>query len=247
LKNKMSKDELERLQGIAKDSWYAKGVSAKMVEYSFCVFSRYIRGGRVLEMGPAEGIMTPMLLGISDSLTLLEGAEHFCGDLRRRYPQAVVEHSLFEDYRPSSRFDCIVLGHVLEHVERPDSIIRRAAQWLSPGGLILAAVPNSRSIHRQAAVLMGLLPREDHLNETDLHHGHRRVFNPESFRRVFLDAGLSIRHSGGYWLKPVSNAQIEQTWTPEMLQAFMELGERYPDIAGEIYVVAENSAAASSA
>jgi hypothetical protein len=39
----------------------------------------------------------------------------------------------------------------------------------------------------------------------------------------------------------VSNKQIEANWTPEMLDAFMQLGERYPDIAGEIYVVARNN------
>jgi hypothetical protein len=39
-------------------------------------------------------------------------------------------------------------------------------------------------------------------------------------------------------LKPVSNKQIETSWNPEMLNAFMKLGERYPDIAGEIYVIA---------
>ncbi|WP_281051516.1 hypothetical protein [Thauera sp. GDN1] len=61
-----------------------------------------------------------------------------------------------------------------------------------------------------------------------------------SFRGDFLKAGLSIEVSGGYWLKPVSNGQIERDWTPEMLDAFMVLGERYPDIAGEIYVVAKN-------
>ena len=27
-------------------------------------------------------------------------------------------------------------------------------------------------------------------------------------------------------------------WTPAMIEAFMQLGERYPDIAGEIYVLA---------
>ena len=104
---------------------------------------------------------------------------------------------------------------------------------------MIAAVPNSKSVHRQAAVLMGLLAREDSLNEMDIHHGHRRVFNPESFKEVFIKAGMRIRDYGGYWLKPVSNAQIEQSWTPEMLHAFMLLGERYPDIAAEIYVVAD--------
>lgn len=220
------------------DSWYAKGVSAKMVEYSFEVFSRHIDGGSVLEMGPAEGLMTPLLLTRAGSLTLLEGAEHFCEDLSRRYPAAKVVHSLFEDYAPEGKFDRIVLGHVLEHVENPVDILRRVSTWLSPKGKVIAAVPNALSIHRQAAVLMGLLPTEHSLNEMDKHHGHRRVFEPASFKAAFAEAGLAIEHFGGYWLKPVSNAQIEKTWTPEMLSAFMVLGEKYPEIAAEIYVVA---------
>jgi hypothetical protein len=72
----------------------------------------------------------------------------------------------------------------------------------------------------------------------DRHHGHRRVFDPTSFRAAFSGAGLNIEHFGGYWLKPLSNAQIEKSWTPEMLSAFMTLGEKYPEIAAEIYVVA---------
>jgi 2-polyprenyl-3-methyl-5-hydroxy-6-metoxy-1,4-benzoquinol methylase len=148
-------------------------------------------------------------------------------------------HSLFEDYGPAEKYDYVVLGHVLEHVEAPELIVAKAASWLKPGGQMIAAVPNSKSVHRQAAVLMGLLAREDSLNEMDVHHGHRRVFNPESFKEVFTKAGMRIRNYGGYWLKPVSNAQIEQSWTPEMLHAFMLLGERYPDIAAEIYVVAD--------
>lgn len=41
--------------------------------------------------------------------------------------------------------------------------------------------PNCRSIHRQAAVITGLLKSEDELNDLDRHRGHPRVFNPESF------------------------------------------------------------------
>ena len=85
---------------------------------------------------------------------------------------------------------------------------------------------------------MGLLPHESALNEADRHHGHRRVYNPESFRGDFLEAGLRIEVFGGYWLKPLANSQFESWFSPEMIDAFMVLGERYPDIAGEIYVVA---------
>jgi len=51
-------------------------------------------------------------------------------------------------------------GHVLEHVDDPVAVLRLVKSWLKPGGRVLAAVPNARSIHRQAAVIMGLLPYE---------------------------------------------------------------------------------------
>lgn len=230
--------ERQRLDTIASDSWYAKGANAAMVEYSFRIFRRYFRGGRCLEMGPAEGLMSKHLYEHFSELTLVEGAETFACALRDEYPKAKVHCSLFEEFSAAERFDTIVLGHVLEHVDEPTMILARAKQWLMDDGVILAAVPNARSLHRQAAVIMGLLKEEHELNDMDRHHGHRRVYDPESLRADFRRAGLHIDIFGGYWLKPVSNAQIEASWTSEMLEAFMALGERYPDIAGEIYVVA---------
>jgi len=236
----MVESERTRLEQIAANSLYAAGVNADTIRYSFKVFERYFRGESILEMGPAEGLMTELLAKTGKALTVVEGSRVFCDSLSERFPEASVVHSLFEDFAPDRRFDNIVLGHVLEHVENPIDIVRRAATWLTTHGRIVAAVPNSRSLHRQAAVIMGLLPAEDALNELDLHHGHRRVFNPESFRQCFVAAGLEVEVFGGYWLKPVSNGQIERDWTPAMLEAFMRLGERYPDIAGEIYVIAGN-------
>jgi 2-polyprenyl-3-methyl-5-hydroxy-6-metoxy-1,4-benzoquinol methylase len=171
-------------------------------------------------------------------LTLVEGAESFCTRLRRSYPTATVVQSLFEDFVPSAPFNTIVLGHVLEHVDNPVQLLRKAGSWLAPGGVICCAVPNARSLHRQAAVMLEILETVDSLNPTDLHHGHRRVYDPDRFRDDFLTAGLRLRHTGGYWIKPLSNRQMEEAWTPEMIQAFMELGERYPDIAAEIYIIA---------
>jgi len=81
--------------------------------------------------------------------------------------------------------------------------------------------------------------RSTKLNDTDRHHGHRRVYDPESLRADVHAAGLRIRVFGGFWLKPVSNAQIEETWSDAMLDSFFALGERHPDIAAEIYVVAD--------
>jgi len=230
--------ERQRLEAIAEDSWYGKGVNALTIRYSFRIFSRHWRKGTCLELGPAEGLMTDELARHFSALTVVEGAAPFCENLRKRHPSVKVVHSLFEDYRPEGTFDNIVLGHVLEHVADPVALLRKVAGWLAPNSRVFAAVPNARSIHRQMAVLMGILESEHSLNATDLHHGHRRVYDPESLRGDFLKAGLRAEVFGGYWLKPLSNAQLDATWDEPMLLAAMEVGERYPDVAAEIYVVA---------
>lgn len=230
--------ELKRLETIAENPLYAAGVNSDMVEYSYRVFARHMRNGATLELGPAEGVMTDRLARRAGHLTVVEGSATFCNQLRNRHPGITVVNALFENFEPKRKFDNILLGHVLEHVEDANQILERCRSWLNKGGVLLAAVPNSRSLHRQAAVLMGLLPYESAMNEADRQHGHRRVFDPESFRRCFNKARFSVEMFGGYWLKPVSNAQIATDWTPAMIQAFMQLGERYPDIAAEIYVVA---------
>jgi 2-polyprenyl-3-methyl-5-hydroxy-6-metoxy-1,4-benzoquinol methylase len=202
-----------QLDAIARDSIYGLGCNAAMIRYSWSIARRYLPAGRLLEMGPAEGVMTPLIAKDYAELHLLEGSEVYCQGLRQAFPKAQVHHSMFEDFKPAQPFNAIVLGHVLEHVTDPVGVLSLVRQWLAPGG-------------RNA------------MSELDHRHGHQRVFNPESFRACFTQSKLAIEVFGGYWLKPVSNAQIDRDWTPEMLDSFMRLGERYPDIAAEIYVVA---------
>jgi 2-polyprenyl-3-methyl-5-hydroxy-6-metoxy-1,4-benzoquinol methylase len=158
--------------------------------------------------------------------------------LRERYPDVEVVHSLFEEFETDKTFSCIVLGHVLEHVDSPVEILSHVKRFLAPGGSFLAAVPNANSLHRQAAVLMGLIPEIKHFSEKDIHHGHKRVYTAKELKADFVNAGLAVKVLGGYWLKPLSDGQIEASWTDGMVAAFMRLGEAYPEIAGEIYIVA---------
>ena len=68
-----SNQELQNLQEIASDTWYGRGVGADMVKYSCEVFSRHLRPGSILELGPAEGIMTDLLVELERPLTVRGG------------------------------------------------------------------------------------------------------------------------------------------------------------------------------
>lgn len=238
----MNSPEKNKLESISIDSPYAVGLMPMTIRHCFNILRRYLKAdSKILEMGPAEGVMTEYLIEFGSSLTLVEGATSFCDKLKSRFPQAVVNNSLFEEYKTNELFDAIVMGHVLEHVEDPILVLTIVRSMLQSSGFVFAAVPNARSLHRQAGVIMGLLDSEESLNQRDIKHGHRRVFNPESFRNIFLTAGFKIDVFGGYWLKPLSNDQLEKDWSPEILSAYLQLGERYPDIAGEMYIVASRS------
>lgn len=237
--NQMSCNEIQKLNSIAQNSLYAASVNRKTIEYSYKIFERHLKPGSILELGPAEGIMTELLVQRFNDITVVDGAEFFCENLKTKFSQIIIINSLFENYTPNKLFDNIILGHVLEHVENPVEILSLVKGWVKKEGRIFAAVPNSKSIHRQAAVLMGLLTSENDLNDMDKHHGHRRVYNPDEFKNDFIKSGLEIEFFGGYWIKPFSNKQVAETHTPEMIDAFMKLGERYPDISAEIYIIAK--------
>lgn len=235
-------NELERIENYAQNGLFAKyeGVMAYATAHCGEIFLKFMKQGSVLELGPAEGAITDILYPFFRDYTIVDGVDFFVKTLLERYPKIKGYTSLFEEYVPKQKYDNIILGHVLEHVEEPCRILRSCSSWLNEGGRILAAVPNANSIHRQAAVLMGLLEKENQLSETDKKNGHRRVYNLSELKSDFENAGLKIVESGGYWLKPLSNAQIDDTFNHEMIHAFLQLGEKYPEIAGEIYIVAEN-------
>ena len=236
----MRNEELERLSELSINiDGYNTGINLKSEEKGYSILKRFLKGDNVLELGPAEGAMTANLVKDVKNLTAIEGSKPSAEKLKKKYPQVNVVNCLFEEFKPNEKYDFIILGHVLEHVENPTEVLKLARSWLSDKGTIFATVPNSNSIHRQAAVLMKLLETQKSMNITDIAFGHRRTYDLNEFEKDFLDAGFKIIQKGGYWLKPLSNKQIEDDWTDEMVDAFMQLGEDHPEIAAEIYIIAE--------
>lgn len=235
----MNTNEHQRVESLS--DWYLKeqlDFDKRLIRYRYETIKPKLNGQSGLELGPAEGEMTQFLLNDFEQLTVVEGAADLLAQIPS-HPNLIKVHALFEDFKPTQLFDSIILEHVLEHVDDPVGLLRRVKNWLSPSGRIFLGVPNGNSIHRLVAVKMGLLENPCQLNPRDLTLGHRRVYTPETFRADIEKSGLKVLEMGGVYFKPLSNGQIQEHWTEEMIQGFYEMGKDFPAYAAEIYAVCQ--------
>lgn len=69
----MTQTEKARLESISKVSLYSARSNSAGIKYSFTVAERHMVGDSILEIRPAEGIMTKLLAATGKKLTLVEG------------------------------------------------------------------------------------------------------------------------------------------------------------------------------
>jgi 2-polyprenyl-3-methyl-5-hydroxy-6-metoxy-1,4-benzoquinol methylase len=213
------------------------GFDIKLVEKGFYIFKPFFFGTSCLELGPATGYMTRFLIGSFSSVTVVEGAKSLIDQIPN-YRNLKKVNCLFEQFSPMEKFDTIIINHVLEHLEDPVSIIKKAYEWLNDEGICIVGVPNAKSFHRLAAVKMGLLKSEYDLNERDLELGHYRVYDLELLKSHMEQASFKIKLESGIFLKFLSNAQIETFLDDKILDAYFSLAHDFYKNAAEVFVIA---------
>ena len=231
--------ERARLERLSR--WYLTeqlDFDRRMVGYRYRSIKPHLQGPRGLELGPAEGLMTQMLVDDFSELTVVDGAAELLARIPS-LPTLTRVHALFEEFEPPTPFDTIVMDHILEHVEDPNALLGRARGWLAAAGRIVVGVPNGHSFHRLAGVKMGLLREPCALNERDRTLGHRRVYTRQTLFAALEAAGLRPTAWGGVFFKPLSNQQIQDHWTEQMIEGFYELGKDFPEQANELFAVCE--------
>ncbi len=233
-------EEIERVESLS--NWYHTeelNFDKRLIHFRYKTLLPHLQGPEGLELGPAQGEMTQYLVDHFQHLTVVDGASNLLKSIPNKSNLTKI-HSLFENYIPTKKFNTIIMEHILEHIENPVELLLRIRDWLAPNGKILIGVPNGLSIHRLVAVKMKLLANPCELNSRDHALGHRRVYTPTTLRSDIENAGLHLHEIGGVFFKPVSNGQIEQSWTDEMINGFYELGKDFPENAAELYVVCSN-------
>ena len=188
-----------------------------------------------------------MLAERFEDLTVVEPLAEFIAHAARRVRAGVAfEQAFAEGFRTDRRFDTIMLTHVLEHVPDPVAMLRSLAGLLTDTGSLYVVVPNAQAPSRRIAAKMGLVASLEGLSAADRAAGHRRVYTLETLSKDADLAGVTARHTGGIFYKPLANFQMDALiGGPLIGSAFMEacyeLGREDPSSCASIYIIVGRS------
>lgn len=172
--------------------------------------------------------------------SILEGSKKAILKLRKKCAQKMeVIHTLFEDFETSEQFDLIVMGFILEHVDKPGLILRKFREFLKPKGFLFISVPNFQALNKRIGFQAGFLKESAELSSADLAVGHKRLFSVKSLQELLTDSGYVIERIEGIFLKPLTTKQLEILKLPfDVTKAMFEIGVDYPELCANILVKA---------
>lgn len=200
------------------------------------------RGNSLLELGLGHGYTS---LKFSESFSrhlLIEGSEKIIDQFNEKHRNHKIEiiQSYFEAFDTTEKFDVIVMGFILEHVDDPEIILRRFRRFLSPNGSIFITVPNSEALNKRFGFEAGLIENMSMLSKADLDLGHKRLFTVKSLETLVRNQGYSIKETEGIFLKPVTTQQIiNLNLSKEILEAMLKVGVNYPELCVAILMQIE--------
>jgi SAM-dependent methyltransferase len=188
----------------------------------------------LLELGLGHGYTTEIFSRHYPRHLVLEGSSAVISNFRDKHPECSAEiiQTYFESFETEERFEVIVMGFILEHVDDPVLILRRFREFLVPGGRIFLAVPNAEVMNRRLGCLAGMLKDVTKLSENDHLLGHKRYYTVNTLRGDLQQAGYSVTRLEGIYLKPFTTSHIVSlNLDPKVFDALCMLGIDYPELS----------------
>jgi 2-polyprenyl-3-methyl-5-hydroxy-6-metoxy-1,4-benzoquinol methylase len=188
----------------------------------------------LLELGLGHGYTADIFSRHFERHVVLDGSPAIIEDFRRKFPdcQPEIVETYFEQFESDEKFDVIVMGFILEHVDNPVQILRHFRSFLAPGGKLFVAVPNAEVLNRRLGKAMGLLPDLQLLSEHDHLMGHQRYYTVASLTDDIVAAGYSVARIEGIYLKPFTSSQMAaMKLEQKVLDALCAVGIDYPELS----------------
>ncbi len=242
ISRKISKSLMAEVERAASHYYHTplqKGIDNRTKQFVIERCMPFICGKKILELGYIDGYWTEQLVAQGFYVDVVEGAARHVAHAQNKFMDSCcvrVFHSLFQDFVPDGLYNTILAGDMIRYLDDPVRFFNQIGNYLLPDGVLVATVPNSRSLHRRVGSFLGLESDPLTANSRDMDMGNRRVYDRYSFRRILIESGYEVVLLQGCFLKPLSSAQMER-WDDSLLRAFLELGDELQDYAWMLWAV----------
>jgi len=206
------------------------------------ILERLLPGRSILELGIGHGITAQIFDEVASRHVLIEGASVVIEQFRNEHPalDCEIHHCYFEEFETSERFDYIIMGFILEHVDDPCLVLKKFAQFLEPGGKIFIAVPNGKSLNRRIGYAMGKINDMYDLNANDVAMGHQRQYCVDTLTADLESSGCQLTHLEGIYLKPLPLPILQSMEdAADNFQALLQVGIDFPELSVGLLVEAQ--------
>ena len=217
-----------------------------MHPYMIKSFQPFFKQGNFLELGSFKGDFTRKFLPYFNDVTCVEASSEAVAVAKLEFGNKVMfMNSLFEKVNLPTKYDNIVMTHVLEHIENPVAVLKRVNdEWLSDAGRFFLVCPNANAPSRQIAVKMGLISHNAAVTPAEREHGHVITYTLDTLERDAKAAGLSVVYRSGIFFKALANFQWDRLLetdiiSKEYLDGCYDLGQQYPDLCSSIFLMCE--------
>ena len=209
-------------------------------------FIPFFKAGNFLELGSFKGDFTRKFIPHFDDITCVEASDEAIAIAKNEFGNKIkFVNGLFENTTLPTKYDNIVLTHVLEHIDDPVAVLKKINdEWLSDTGRFFLVCPNANAPSRQIAVKMGLISHNSAITTAEAEHGHKITYALDTLERDAKAAGLNVVHRSGIFFKALANFQWDKLLktdiiSSEYLEGCYQLGMQYPDLCSSIFLMCE--------
>jgi 2-polyprenyl-3-methyl-5-hydroxy-6-metoxy-1,4-benzoquinol methylase len=183
----------------------------KLFEERLRHLQRFVRSGRLLEIGCASGEFLRLAAQAGFDVEGVEPEPVTSVAARQTHGLNVITGTLVEASYPPDSFDAVVLFHVLEHLDSPRQTVTEINRILKPGGILVIETPNIDTIWFR---LLGARWRQ-------FIPDHYYFFTPRTLSRLLQETGFQT-------------LQVKRVGKPMSVRLFVDRARRFNSALGGI-------------
>jgi len=158
----------------------------KKNKYYLNLIKKFIKTGKVLELGPGFGYLSKLLVDEKSLLTIIEQDSELCYFYRKKLKiKDIKEADIVSLKLDQHSYNAIIAFQVIEHLNDPNIWMQNISNSLDNKGLLFLSTPNPNSL--QFKIMNSLWP---HLDAPR----HQIIYSPKSLEKLLNNYKLIKIH-----------------------------------------------------